>query len=323
MTFLELKQDCYRRLGFAASPDSTVATRIGAFLNDAHRQILSDPDLSGLRRGQLTFPSVASQVTYGLTPGFSRVYAVTERTNDRRLAQMSLDDQRLFDPALRASGDPTHYIPLGRVAVAIQPSDASELFFDSTSASDTQVAYVEGFTSGGYRRTANVTLTGTTAVSLSAAITDWVMVTDVYLASAAVGVVTLLEDSGTGAELARIGVGQMRTRYQGIQLWPTPSQVITYYVDVDYEIGDMSNDTDEPLLPLDFHDLIAIGARIREYEKTDDLKRLQLARQEYQDRRRALRYWAIASPDYRPVPGMAGRYGYSPLGGFYPSERWP
>lgn len=316
MTFLDILQDSYRRLGFSSSPASDVQTRIKAFANETHRAILSDPDLTHLRDGSMTFASVADQAEYGLTPAGIRIASITERTNDRRLVEMSLDDLRTLDPALTATGDPEAYIRLGNAAVALQPSDASELFLKSTSASDTQVAYVEGFTTGGYPRADSVTLTGTTAVSLDTGITTWIRVTKVYLASNAAGVVTLHEDSGSGTELARIGIGQKSTRYQGLQLYPTPSQAITYYVDGQFAITDLVQDTDTPLLPDDFHDLIGLGVRVKEYEKTDD-KRIMLARQEFELRRRALRYWVISSGDASRAGNGVG-LGWSSLGPWFP-----
>jgi hypothetical protein len=316
MTFLEILQDSYRRLGFAASPAADVVTRFKAFANETHRNILSDPDLTKLRDGSTTFASLADREEYGLTPAAIRISSITERTNQRRLVEMSLNELRALDPALTATGAPEAYIRLGVAAVALQPADASELFLKSTAAGDTQVAYVEGFTTGGFPRSASVTLTGTTAVSLSATITTWERVTKVYLASAAVGVITLHEDSGVGTELARIGIGQKASRYYGIQLYPTPSQAITYYVDGQFAVTDMVNDTDVPLLPEDFHDLIGLGIRVKEYEKTDDLKRLQIARQEYNSRRNALRYWVISSGDASQTSRT--RLGYSSLGAWFP-----
>jgi hypothetical protein len=317
MTFLEILQDSYRRLGFTASPASDVITRFKAFANETHRSILSDPDLTRLRDGNTTFASVADREEYGLTPAAIRISSITERTNQRRLVEMSLDELRALDPALTASGDPEAYIRLGLTAVALQPSAACELFLKSTAAGDTQVAYVEGFTTGGFPRADSVTLTGVTAVSLDASITTWARVTKVYLASNAAGVVTLHEASGSGTELARIGIGQKSSRYQGLQLYPTPSQAITYYVDGQFAITDMVNDTDVPLLPDDFHDLIGLGIRVHEYEKTDDLKRLQIARQEYNSRRHALRYWVISSSDSARASYGRG-LGFSTLGGWYP-----
>jgi hypothetical protein len=317
MTFADILADSYRRLGFAASPATDVITRFKAFANETHRSILSDPDLTHLRDGSMTFASVADREEYGLTPAAIRISSITERTNQRRLVELALDDLRSLDPALTATGDPYAYIRLGNMAVALQPSAACELFLKSTAAGDTQVAYVEGFTTGGFPRADSVTLTGVTAVSLDVGITTWERVTKVYLASNAAGVVTLHETSGSGTELARIGIGQKATRYQGIQLYPTPSQAITYYVDGQFAITDLVQDTDTPLLPDDFHDLIGLGIRVKEYEKTDDLKRLQIARQEYNSRRNALRYWVISSGDSSRSSGARG-LGFSTLGAWYP-----
>jgi hypothetical protein len=315
MTFLDILQDSYRRMGFDASPASAVITRFKAYANETHRTILSDPDLTKLRDlpAPMTFASVDGIAEYGLTPAVIRIASITERTNDRRLVPMTLDELRALDPALTATGDPEAYIRLGNAAVALQPSNASELFLKSTSASDTQVAYVEGFTTGGYPRADSVTLTGTTAVSLDATITTWERITKVYLASNAAGVVTLHEDSGSGTELARIGIGQKATRYQAIQLYPTPSQAITYYVDGQFAITDLVQDTDTPLLPDDFHDLIGLGIRVKEYEKTDDA-RITRAERDFAARKNALRYWVISSGDSARGAGL----GYSTLGPWYP-----
>ena len=51
----------------------------------------------------------------------------------------------------------------------------------------------------------------------------------------------------------------------------------------------MSNDTDEPLLPEDFHDVLVDGAELRELTKQDDPNRWVLLQQRYNDGVRDLR----------------------------------
>ena len=78
--------------------------------------------------------------------------------------------------------------------VAVQPSNASKVYADSTAAGDTNTVYIEGFRTGGYPFTSSETMTGTTAVQVSA-YADIISLTKFYLSAAAVGPVTLVEDA--------------------------------------------------------------------------------------------------------------------------------
>ena len=86
-------------------------------------------------------------------------------------------------------------------------------------------------------------------------LTDHIEVTKFYLSAVAAGFVTLFDAAVAGNELARIEIGKAYSRYVGIQLFPTPSAAVTYYVDYTRVIPDMVNPADEPLLPEDFHEL--------------------------------------------------------------------
>lgn len=325
MTFSEILAGVYADMNLNASPASTVVTRIKRYVNEAQRAILREPGLQRLVDSDtpLTIASVASTARYVLPESVARIHSVTERTNDRKLEALSLEAYRGQEPDPTAtSGTPSHYVPIGRVAVATQPSDASSLFVKSTAAGDTtQTAYVQGLITGGYRRTASVTLTGTTAVTLAAAITTFIEVEDFYLSAAAAGTVTLHEDSGAGTELARVTIGQVRPRYYGLYLWPTPAGAVSYLVDYRQEITDLVNDTDEPQIPLDFHPMLMAYARMREYEKTDD-SRYTSARDEFALGLSRLRYQTQWTADELPVMGRAGRLGRSRLGGYFPADHW-
>ena len=279
------------------------------------------PGLDRLRDDTITFASVSARAQYGLPPAVQRVQSVTDRTNDRRLQLRSLDWIRAIDPGLDQSGTPEAYAPIGVQAVALQPSDASEIFVDSTSASDTGTAYLEGIRTGGYPRTLSVTMNGVTAVSFAAAITDFVEITKFYISAAAVGAVTLHEDASGGTELARIPIGQTFSRYQGIQLWPTPSAAVTYYVDYMRNIPDMSVANDEPLLPEDFHWLLVEGALIKEWTKKDDLARRQAAQADYDRGLSDLKYAVTCPADFLPARSQTGERP-SRFGAQFPSVHW-
>ena len=321
MTYGTILAELYRRLNYASAPAADVTTRLAAFLNTTHRQILSKPGLERLRDDTITFASVVDRAQYGLPQSIQRIQSITDRTNDRHLQLRSLAWIRATDPGLDQTGTPEYYTPIGIQAVALQPSDASEIFVDSTSASDTNIAYIEGIRTGGYFRALNVTMTGVTAVSLGAAITDFVEITKFYLSAAAVGTVTLHEDASGGTELARIPIGQTFSRYQGLQLWPTPSAVVTYFVDYMRNIPDMSVTNDEPLLPEDFHWLLVEGSLIKEWTKKDDLNRREAAQADFDRGLSDLKYAVTCPAEFLPARSQAA-IAANRLGANYPAQNW-
>jgi hypothetical protein len=323
MTLTNILADLYRRLGYASSPASEVSTRLTAFVNQIHREIVSRPGLDQLLRGDapITFASVASQAIYGLPQSVATVEAITDRTTNLRLREVSQSFIRDADPGLVQTGPPDCYAFTGIQAVSVQPSAAAEVFVKSTSAADTtQTAFIEGIRTGGYFKALSVTLNGTTAVSLSASFADFIEITKFYLSAVGAGTITLTQTSGVGTELARIPIGQTFARYQGVQLWPTPASAITYYVDYARTIPDMSNLTDEPLLPDDFHWLLVEGALVKEWTKKDDLQRRESARQDYERGLRSLHYRVTCPPDF--LPSRTGQsMERSRFGAQYPATR--
>lgn len=323
MTLNDLEKDVYRRVGLSSAPDSASVTRIRAFLNETYQDLLGLPGVAGAfqRDYSPAVSSIANQALYRLSPVVRRVRRVWETTNDRRLTMRSLDWYRSISPDQTAiTGTPEIWVPFGGSFVQTQPADGSQLFVKSTDAADTtQKAYVEGFTVAGYYRSANVTLTGTTAVSVSAAIVTWIYVTNFYLDGLTAGNVTLHEDSGAGTVLETISIGSLRSRRQAaVILWPTPSAVIAYTLDVELEWPDLAVAQDEPILPVRFHRLLAVGARMKEYERMDDT-RYAAAQAEYLKGLRDLKFDLQAPPDYRPKVGRP-REDRSRLGPWYPAD---
>jgi hypothetical protein len=326
LDFGSILSAAYDECNYATSPAAAIVTRFKRLTNEGVRAVLSEPGLSRLADSDqpFTFPSVASQARYVLPEAVARINGVSERTSDLALFAMDLTEYRHVDPdPAGSSGTPTHYVPIGRVAVAVQPSDASEIFVKSTSAADTtQTAYIEGVITGGYLRTASVVLTGTVAVTLASAITSFIEITDFYLSAAAAGTVTLLEDSGSGTELARVTIGAQRPRYYGFYLWPTPSAVVTYYVDYRREIADLVNSADEPPMPTDAHPALVAYVVAREKEKTGDLEGVGVAQGRYREYLKKIKYQTQTLSDEIPVLGRWPRVGHSRLGGYFPADRW-
>ena len=324
MTFAAILSAVYDDCNYAASPATVIVTRVKRYVNEGIRDLLLEPGLERLADSDqpATFDSVASTFRYVMPESIAVVRHISERTNDLTLGVMDLGTfRRVYPDPSSFSGTPTHYVPIGRVAVDTQPSDASSIFVKSSSASDTgQTAYIEGLITGNYQRTASVQLNGTTAANLSSAISTFTKITDFYLSASAVGTVTLHEDSGAGTELARITIGATRPRYYAVYLAPTPAAVVTYYVDYRRETLDLVNDTDEPPMITDAHPMLVAYAVMREAEKTANMDLVSLASARYQKMLNHLKYQTQTLADELPVSGRGVRVGRSRLGADFPAD---
>lgn len=318
MTLRDLERSVYRRLNKNASvANAETQQRIRGFINERQRDILVD--YPQLRDTTLSFDSVASTQAYALPEqGIARINRIWETTNDQFLEQQSMTWFRRAVPDPQ-TGTPWAWVPDSGVQVHTQPSNASEVFVDSTSASDVNRCFVEGLITGGHRRTVEVTMTGVTAVSIATSITSWIQIDKFYLSEAAVGTVTLHEDASGGTELSRIAIGDTYAKYLSFLLYPTPSAVVAYTADVSRGIFDMVNPLDEPLLPQDFHLMLAVGARLDEYEHTDDGRR-RIAEVEWDRWTKKLTSWIVAHPSVRiDLNAEGGGSGASRLGGMFPA----
>ena len=303
-TFLALKQDVYRRTGHLSSPDAAVVTRVESFLNRWNRKILSAKGMDSLRRSVVTQASVADQQQYGIALQSVRFF--TESTSDRRLFERTLSWYRTHYPdPTNLTGTPRFYVPMGFARIHTRPANASELFVKSTSASDTNTASVSVVRSGGYKRLLSVSMTGVTAVSLGTAITDVIDIDDFYVSVAAVGTITLHEDSGAGTELSRIPIGALYQRFYRYALAPTPSAAITYTIDGIAPIADLSNDTDEPFPNPDFHDILVDGAVSDEWASRGRAAEAKELRRDVDARIRELRGTLLEWPDPYRLPSRS------------------
>ena len=73
-------------------------------------------------------------------------------------------------------------------------------------------------------------------------------------------------------------------------LWQTPDAIITYQTDVTSVLTLLSADGDIPILPLDFHDLLFLGALVDEYRHLDD-SRLNTVKEQLKERESQFKYW--------------------------------
>jgi hypothetical protein len=294
-----LLADCYRRLRYAAAPPAAITTRLTAYLNETHRELLALPGLERLRDDVLPVTALANQARIGLPPTVARISAIVDRSNNFKLAQVPLSDLRISDPAQAFTGGyPQRYSVISQVAVQIQPAAATGLWVNSTSASDTGKAYVESVVTGGYPQfyvAAGTVMTGATRAAIGTR-TDHIEVLKFFVDTAAVGFISLWDAAAAGNELARIPIGETFSRYLAVEWWPIPTANVTEYCDFTRHIFDLAIGTDEPLLPRDFHPLLATGARRKEYELLSD-PRLGQAALDYKNGVAALRSWVLTDGD--------------------------
>lgn len=323
MTLTQMLAELYRRFGYATSPASDIATRFTAHLNETLQDVISEPGLGEWitkNTPPVTFASVASRAVYGLPAGTQRITAITDRTNDRRLEERSFAWYRSADPDPSANtGTPDVWVPMGFQAVAVQPSAATGLWAVSSSASDTtQTVRVETVRTGGLPFSGSLAINGTTRVALGSA-TDHEQVVKFYLSAVAVGTISLYDAAAAGNELGVVAIGQTFARYQAIALWPTPAAAITYYVDGERDLIDMSNGTDEAPLPPRFHRVLVDGAAWRECLKKDD-SRAGDYRARYERGISQLRYFVTCPPDF--LPSRQEEMGRSRFGANFPVTRY-
>lgn len=321
MTLGDLLGRLYERLSYQSTPAAAVTTRLTNLLNDAQRRILRTPGLERLRPTTtgLTFASVAAQTIYGLPPVLASVRTITDRTNNRLLTSLSLDELRGTDPGLTASGTPSAYVFFGFKPYA-QPPVSTGLWAVSSSAADTggPKVQINGIRSGGIvTGDVEASLTGITRVAIGS-FTDYVDLQSIALSAACAGVVSIYDAASNGNLIAQIQIGKLTAEYLSIQLYPTPATAITYYVDGVEKSPDMDDSYDSPVLPEDFHEMLVPAALCIEYEKNDD-PRLQLAQMLYQRDLSQLKYW-VASQGETHVFGRAPSARFSRLGSWTPAD---
>lgn len=313
MTLADLETDVYSRTNKNLTADAVTKARIDRFLNQRMRRILTDVGIGELREAVFTFASVAGQQMYALPQAIAKVHRIWDPATRRRLLLVPLETIR--DIVQTASSIPMGWAPYGYAEVAVQPSDASAIYAKSTSAGDVQTLYLDVMLSTGERRTISQVLTGVSALQVGTLSTITV-IERIYVNTVAIGTITILEDSGVGTELARITIGKTAPRYQAILLDCPAAAAVTYSVDASWQIEDMAQAGDVPPIPEDFHWLIACGARMDEYEKTDD-DRYTKAMADWNRGLVALK-WFLAQQS-------VNRQSYqtpSNLGAYYPAGRW-
>lgn len=324
MTFGEILAATYDDLSINPATPSVVVNRIKRWVNEGHRHLLRDPANSDLRSATITFSSVADQAVQALPQAFERLDAIIQTSNNVRLEMRTRDWMRTVDPGENSTGNPEIWAPWGYVPVQVQP-DSTGVWAVSDSASDTgQTVYLRGVRENGDQQAVqSAVLTGTSRVAIGSAITDWTVISAWNISGVAAGTVTLYDAASSGNVLARIPIGSTSVSYDSIRFWPIPAEVLTYTADGQREVQDLIRDSDVPMLPTSFHDMLGVYARLRSYKRDGDESRTADCEIEWREWLGKLQSFVQYPPDYRPVSGrLAEGMGWSDLGGAYPIDRW-
>lgn len=298
MTLRDIENDALDALGYdsTSAASAVVRVRVRRQINWAHRQLLATPGLLRLLRDSVkafTFTTVAGVARYGLPSSLGRINSIVDPSNRERLGQITLEYIRDVDPDLTEVGPPSAYAPLGIFPVRTQPvATTPKLTVASTSAADTsQIVTLEYINANGDRVVVTGTLAGVAGVELGANVATN-EITRAYLSAPAAGTVTLYNGTTAGTVLAVVPPGRTGVLYVHIQLWPTPAGPVTYPVDHTREIPDLLDPTDVPLVPPDFHELLSVGAQLREWRKADDARMGEL-KQEWETGTNRLKWWVM------------------------------
>jgi len=321
MTRQDLERSVYRDFGYADSPATAILNRVRGYLNDRHRRLLTIPGTEILRRE--TGPSqalTASTAIYVPNLPAQKILSIRDTTNDRTLIQRDLDWYRRVDPD-PTTGTQEYWIPM-KWTPALRDIDGTGLWVVSTSASDTtQTVSVETIDTNESVTQTTAALNGTTRVQIGTA-TNHQRLVRFAVDATAVGVVELYDAAAAGNRVSAIHLGRTTAQFIQIALWPTPAAADTIVVDYVHYIRDFSTAYDEPQLPPDFHYLVALGAKIDEAHKKEDMVRMRQWQAEWDEGRRALIHFLSSHADTIIVPGELDTTGRSNLGGAYPAGVW-
>jgi len=316
VTFLELQNKTLRACGHSTAVTSEPRTRVKDELNAWQRRILTRPGFSRLLRdSENTFTTVAGQRTYGLGLAMGRllgVQAVVDRT------VLALRDTAWLRRAgvLSSLGTASAYVPRGWFPVQQQPGGSLVRAQSSSAADTTQVVDWTFITPTLNRISGSTTLAGVAPVILGTPTSNATEIVRLTLRTPAAGTVTF-DANGGALELLRLAAGETFSRFFHIELFPTPGSALEYRIDYTREILDMVQDSDQPLLPPDYHHLLALGAEYDEWRKLSD-DRMGPAKQDLEQEIRSLNAWLWDLPD----DSQLGRIPISRLGGNYPADRW-
>lgn len=268
LTLTTLLASCYQRLGWGTTPETDATTRTTQFITDTLYDLFTRPGIRKLRRVTIPFTTVEGSPYAGLPASCTRVVAILDATNNRKLNQVSVDWIDARDPgrAFSSSSPVAWALQTLTSPVQRQPENVGACTVVSSSASDTtQVIVWEIIDSSGYRRAGTATLTGTTPVTLPFPTTQRVV--DVYTSTAlaTVGTVTIADSDGN--TLAQWMPATTRSTYPIIELYETPDSAFSLNARVDLNPTTLA--LVEGIIPIECTEILVLGTMMREYQKRE------------------------------------------------------
>lgn len=280
MTAEQIALDVYRRLDYADSPPPSVKARIEGFINTQYVRLLSTDRMRQLRETTARLVSIPGQAVYALPVPCARVQRVTDLTNRFELTCKHLEWYREWNPGALTTGTPMTWIPSGFAAAARPVYDGVKTLSASGGLTDIEFRVRVLRHGGATAESAPFHLHSTTPqLRVTVPLPFDPGNRDILDVLAFTGdepvddmdFLPTLWGLSDGSPLAQIARGETWSRYYTIALDPTPTASLTYSIDFEQEATKVGG-LDEPrLLPPEFHDLLALLARVDEYEfKSDD-----------------------------------------------------
>lgn len=321
MNFLEMQTAAMQDLGYS-QPSTDQTTRIKRYINEGYRHLLSQPGREKMRDATITLASVANQASYAMPQECSMIYRMTQATNQQPVLGMTMDEYRMANPGLdQFSSFAYRYVPYGWAPVFRQPGGTGLWVSSSDAADTTQRVNLGGFLTTGdlVEPVQSATLTGTTRLQIGAS-SQWDLITKLSLTAACAGTITVHDAAASGNIIVRLRPTFTSAQYWHIILFPTPSEAVNYTVDAQLALYDLVADTDIPLIPPDFHDMLPLYARKKDYEFGGDVMRYNATTAEWRQRGIDLSRRLDWDKSVNLAMGAGSGYGVNNLGGWYPAD---
>lgn len=243
-----------------------------------------------------TLTTVASTSDYVMERDVHRIAFMRQTNSPIKLTQVT--DERFFRdlPNPTASGNPTIYRVWEIDGLSTRLAAADKLNIVSSSASDTSSFTVSiiGYVSG--RLVSEVyTLNGTTSVSGS---TTW-DAREIFISKSGktTGSITVTRNTG-GATVLVLAPEDISPRFKIVTLYPTPSAVMTIYVEYYKYIRELANDSDVPEFHSQYHYVVRLGTLAKVYQHLGKTVDFESVMTQYAAAVRSMVASDLVEPDY-------------------------
>lgn len=255
MNFLQIQKKVQ---DFIGDTTSTTLPTIKLEINETIKEIIQKGFWRFLMRTTTLTASSGINTLY-FPSDFEKVVSLTERTKNLQLGRIWVGDfDRLVPDPTTNSGGPKYYMELLDDKVLAQPTTTSKVTVISDSSQDitgltgANKATIYGVSSG-VDKSEVLTLSGTNLVSSSF---TYSKLYSINTNLSCFGNVRFREAT-VGTSLLNLYPGETERSYKKFQLYPTPDTDYTLYLVYQASQPPLINDSDTPIIPSRFHDVIA------------------------------------------------------------------